>query len=111
MFYNTETWIVTKQLQSRVKAFEMRCIRRKMRLNWQNEMSNEKVVQLMQQQLVLLRDMRLRQLMFFGHVMRERSVEHVFVTGRLLGQKARGRKRTKYLSQFPRNVIELYQTN
>ena len=107
VFYNSEIWTVTKQLENRIKAFEMWCSRRMMRLNWQKKMSNEKVVQPMEQQSVLLRDMRPRQLKFFGHVMRKRSVEHLVVTRRLLGKKARGRERTNYLSQFPRNAIDL----
>ena len=51
------------------------------------------------------RNMSLRQLKFFGHVLRKRNVENLVVTG--LDKKARGRERTNYLSQFPRNAIEL----
>ena len=60
VLYNSENWTVTKQLESRIKAFEMWCFRRMRRLSWQKKMSNGKVVQLMEQQPILLRDMRIR---------------------------------------------------
>ena len=104
VFYNSQTWTVIKQLESRIKAFQMWCFCRMMRLSWQRKMSNAKVVLLMQQQLVLLRDMRHRQLKFFGHFMRKRSVEHLVVTGWLLGKRQR---KNELSSQFPRNAIEL----
>ena len=107
VFCNSDTWIVSKQLESRIKAFEMWCFCRMMMLSWQRKISNEKVVQLMQKQPVLLGEIRLRRLKLFGHVMSKRSVEHLIITGRLLGKKARGRERTNHLSQFPQNATQL----
>ena len=34
---------------------------------------------------------------FFGHVMRKRQLEHLAITGRIEGSRARGRQRQTYL--------------
>ena len=109
VFYNSETWTVTNnwKVESKPSRF--------VSFAWWGSIDKEneqrKGCSTNATTTVLLRDMTLRQVKFFGHVMRKRTVEHLVVTGRLLGKQSRGRERTNYLFQFPRNAIKLIRRN
>ena len=79
-----------------------------MRISWSTKLTNERVVKMSGQKLSLI---RLRQLKFFCHVMRKREVEHLAITGEVLGKKAKRRDKVNYLKQIPNNAIDLIRTD
>ncbi|MFS3659968.1 hypothetical protein ACK6SD_23720, partial [Escherichia coli] len=45
----------------------------------------------------LIKRIRIKQSMFFGHIMRREGLEHLVTTGKIQGRRDRGRQREKML--------------
>jgi len=45
-------------------------------------------------------DISKRQISFFGHVMRKDKLEYLAVTGKIVGKRTRGRRRTLFTDQL-----------
>ena len=43
LFYATETWKTNAKIESRLRGFEGRCLRRILRINWEDHISNREV--------------------------------------------------------------------
>ena len=65
-------------------------------------MTNQRVLERMDTTRVLLNTIRKRQLQFLEHVLREEDLEHLSLTGKIEGRKARGRQREKYMDGLRR---------
>ena len=62
-----------------------------MRMSWTEKNSNEEVMEMARHKRSLLKNVRKRQLQFFGHVSRADGL------GKICGTKGRERQRTKYI--------------
>jgi len=98
--YNAETWTLNKRTADRINAFEMWTLRRMMRISYLARKSNAQVLEMAKQDRALLRNIRRKQLKFVGHVLRKGRLEHLSLSGRIEGKRARGRQRGTFLQQF-----------
>ena len=72
--YACESWTFTADLQRRIKAIEMRCYRKILRISYKDHVTNEKVRAKIQQAIGphedLLTTVKRRKLQWYGHVSR-----------------------------------------
>ena len=96
LLYGVESWTISTTMVKRLEAMEMWLWRRMMKIPWTERKSNVEVLEMVGERRELMAAVRLRQLKFFGHVMRRGGLENVIVTGMVEGTKGRGRPRLKY---------------
>ena len=75
-----------------------------MKVSWTERRTNESILEEIGKRRELLDLIRTRQLRFLGHVMREEELENLCITGKICGDRGRGRPRLKYMDSV-RKVI------
>ena len=95
--YGCETWTISKESKKKIEAAEMWFYRRMLRIPWTARKTNIEVLNLANTTRELTQKIRKRQLSFLGHIIRRQSIEHLALTGKIDGRRARGRQRLKYL--------------
>ena len=98
--YGSETWTMNKAEKERIDAAEMWCLRRMLKIPWTAHITNLEVLRRAQTRKTLLETIRKRQVNFLGHVLRRQTNEHLVITGKIEGRRARGRQRTKYIQSL-----------
>ncbi len=96
LLYGAETWTRSKTIRNRLQAFETWILRRMMRISWTRKMSNVKVYKLAGTKPLLLCTIAKRQLKYFGHIVRQNSLQQAILTGKIMGRRDRGRQRRKW---------------
>ena len=104
LLYGCESWTINKGMEERLEAFEMWCWRRMMRVSWTERRSNESILDEIQRSREMMKGIRKRQLGFLGHVLRREEMENLSLTGRIDGQRGRGRPRVKYMDGIKKLV-------
>ena len=89
-------------MQKRLEAAEMWMWRRVLSVSWTERVTNERILERMDQERELLKTIRRRQLQFLGHVLRGEGLESLCLTGKIEGRRARGRQREKYMDGIRR---------
>lgn len=105
--YNCEAWTINATMAKRINAFEMWAFRKMQRISWTTKTTNEAVLRQVNKERDLLKSIRHRQARFLGHVMRKGKLEHLSLTGKIEGKRARGRQRQKYLHHLSENPNEV----
>ena len=75
-------------------------LRRMLRIQWVEKLSNEKVLEKVRTKRELLNNIMGRQLRFIGHVLREGGIKKRIADGEITGKKAGGRQRQKVLDNM-----------
>ena len=104
LLYGCETWTINKDMERKLEAFEVWCWRRMMRVSWTERRTNDSIFEEIGRERELLRTIRKRQMRFLGHVMRREQLENLSLTGRISGERGRGRPRMKYLDGLRRTI-------
>jgi len=108
--YNSETWTLNKRTTERIQAFEMWAFRRMMRISYLAKKTNQQVLQMAHQERSLLTDIKTRQMDFLGHVLRKGKLEHLSLSGKISGKRARGKQRITFLQQIQKmNTNKIFQ--
>jgi len=107
--YNCEAWTISATMAKKINAFEMWAFRKMQRISWTTRTTNEAVLRQVNQGRNLLNNIKCRQARFLGHVMRKGKLEHLSLTGKIDGKRARGRQRRKYLEQLTERPNEMIQ--
>ena len=84
----------------RLESCEVWFLRRMMRISWKDKVSNEEVFRRAGTGRKLIFDLRMRQMKFLGHVMRNGELENLAMTGKIEGKRSRGRRRVLWMSSF-----------
>ena len=71
-----------------------------LRIPWTARRSNDSVLGKVNERRSLITNIRKRQSMFFGHIMRRGKLEHIVTTGKISGKRDRGRQREKILDSL-----------
>ena len=100
LLYGCEYWTLTEDLKKKLEAAEMWFIRRMLRISWTERKSNDAVLDDAGIKRSLIKTIRKRQLQFLGHLNRNKSLEHLVLTGKIEGKRSPGRQRTKYLNSL-----------
>eukprot|EP00794_Sanderia_malayensis_P008574 gene8574-biopygen6861 len=100
--YGCEAWTLSKQLEKKITAFEMRCFRRLLGIHWRDHRTNVSVIEEIETKIGdferLLDTVKRRKLQWFGHVTRRPgTLAHTVMHGRVDGQRGRGRSRRSWM--------------
>jgi hypothetical protein len=98
--YACESWTLNQDLVRRIDAFEQWCYRRILKVKWIDKVSNDKVLQRMQQSEMYLHKSIIKQKMSFaGHILRGSSGEDMLkvLEGRINSKNCKGRPRRMWL--------------
>ena len=75
--------------------------RRILRISYAQHVTNERVLERMSAERELIKTIRVQQMKFFGHIMRNKEVENMIITEKIEGKRSQGKQRltfTKSLS-------------
>jgi hypothetical protein len=100
LLYGSECWTISKEMEKRLEATEMRFLRKMLGVSWTVKESNESIMKRMKWKRCLLNTIRYRQMKFLGHVIRKGCLEHQVLSGKICGKKDRGRQSVKYLENM-----------
>jgi len=71
--YGCESWTLRKANETRIKAFEMKCLRFVLRISWTEKRTNEWVLQSAGTERHLLKSIKKRKMTDFEHIMRKKD--------------------------------------
>ena len=99
VMYRYESWIIKKAEHWRIKAFELQCWRRLLRVPWTARRSNQLILKEINPEYSLTELML--KLQYFGHLMwRAVSLEKTMMLGKIEGRRRRGWQRTGWLDSI-----------
>ena len=104
LMYGFKTWTLSNPTKKRLEAMEMWLYRRMLRIPWTAHRTNESILAQINTHRELLPKIRKMQLTFLGHIIRQESLEHLTLSGRIEGTRARGRQRQKYLNSIQQDL-------
>lgn len=92
--YATETWIISKNVERRINAFEMWTYRRLNRIKWTEKVTNREVLKKVGlENTILLNTIKDGKRLFIRNKMRTDNLFSLAVNGKIPGKKSRGRRR------------------
>ena len=109
--YNCESWNISNGMASIINRFEMWCFRRTQRILWMARKTNDDVLDQVNQNKSLLKNIKIRQYKFLGHINRKLKLEHLSLTGKIIEKRAPGKQRQTCLAQFNKNTQTIIQSS
>ena len=98
--YACESWTLTKDLERRIQATEMRCFRRLLGISYKDRITNEEVINRIHGIIGpyedLLTTVKKRKLKFYGHITRSSGLSKTILQGTVPGKRARGRQKKRW---------------
>ena len=95
LLYGAGTRTLSGAITKKLEAVEMWFWRRLLKIPWTDRKTNAEVLNIVGEEKCLVKEVRKRQLKFFGHVMRREGLEKGVVTGLIEGSRGKGRPRDK----------------
>ena len=94
-----ESWTLIAELQRRIRAMEMRCYRKILRISYKDNVTNEEVCAKIQRAIVphedLLTIVYIRKLKWYGHVSRSLGLTKTILQGTVKGGRRQGRQKKR----------------
>ena len=105
VMYGCESWIVKKAEHWRIDAFELRCLRRLLRVPWTAWRSNQSILKEISPEYWLEGLMLKLKLQYSGHLMwRTDSLEKTLMLGKIEGRRRRGWQRMRWLDDITNSM-------
>ena len=97
--YGCESWTIRKEETKKIQAFEMRMLRKVLRIPWTAHRTNESILQETGYTRTLLGSIKKRKLTYLGHIMRKQgdNLEKTVIQGVVPGKRGRGRPRRTWM--------------
>src|SRR5678816_2627402 len=105
--YGSETWTIRKEEIKKLEAFEMWIWRRMEKVSWTKHITNDEVLQMVDEKRSLITTIRERQKNWVGHILRGDSLLKEIIEGRMEGKRGRGRPRQMMLGWMADGYSEL----
>ena len=93
---SAETWTLTPSLTRQLEALEMWTYRRMLRIPWTAKVTNERVLNRVNEKRQIMNMIRKRKLSFFGHLVRRENIHRRLQEGYIEGRRPRGRPRISW---------------
>ena len=92
LLYAAETWRINKRLESRLRGFEGRCLRRILKVRWEQRVSNEEIWRKARWNNIVM-EVKKRRWTWLGHVLRMKKGRHPLeaLSWQPPGKRSRGR--------------------
>ena len=103
--YGAEAWTLSKDLRCRIDAFEMQCYSKSMKISYTKHVTNETVLERMDQNRKLLAVVKTRKLKYFGHISRHASLESDIMLGTMPCLRRQGGQWIDDLTEWSKNSI------
>ena len=100
LMYGSEAWSLTSECARYLESCEVWFLRRMLRISWTDRVTNEEVFRRANVKRKVLKEMRIRQLKFLGHMVRKDGLENLALTGKIAGKRSRGRRRVMWMSSL-----------
>src|SRR6218665_1421348 len=102
LLYGCEAWVVTKELEQRIMAFERKCYRKIRKIGWTQKVKNIDLYGRIQLKEYIMQKLIGRQLGLFGHICRMQSNMNIkeLMFGRMEGTNKRGRPHREWLDDI-----------
>lgn len=100
--YGCESWTLRQAERKKIDATEMYCYRRMLRIPWTERRTNVSIINELNITNRLSCKIRLKQLKYFGHIMRKSpdNMERLIIQGKVEGRRPRGRSPTRWIDQI-----------
>jgi len=100
--YGCESWTPRKNEETRLDAFEMKGLRKILRVSWTAKKTNEWVLNKDGGKRELLDTVKARKLAYYGHTMRKRRscLEKEIMQGTMPGARRRGKPHTAWINNI-----------
>ena len=97
--YGCKSWTLRKNEETRLDAFEMKGLRRMLRVSWTAKKTNEWVLNIARVKRKLLDTVKARKLAYYGHTMRKQGscLEKEIMHETMPVARSRGRPRTSWM--------------
>ena len=97
LLYGCETWKIAKHDERKLNSFQCQCLRRLLRIRWQQRMTNKRVVELAEINNISC-EVRRRRWNWLGHIVRREGENDCFTAlgWTPKGRRARGRPKTTW---------------
>ena len=106
LLYGAETWPLSTEMEQRIESVEIWIYRRILRISWTEKMTNirvkEKIRELGDQELEVLREYKKRKIAYCGHIIRVGGLQNLILLGKLNGKRGRGRPRKTWMDEMKR---------
>jgi hypothetical protein len=102
LLYASETWTLKETDNKKLLAFEMKCYRRILRINWRDMIRNEDIRKRISKEETIIDTIRKRKLGLFGHICRmndNRLIKHILFS-KMDGKSRRGRPCREWLDDI-----------
>ena len=102
LLYASETWTLKETDKRKLLAFEMRCYRKILKINWKDMIRNEDIRKRISKEETIIDIIKKRKLRLFGHICRmhdNRLIKHI-VFGKIDGKPRRGRPCREWLDDI-----------
>ena len=98
--YACESWTLTAEIERRIQALEVRCCRRLLNISYKDHVTNEKVLNRIQNAIGvhddLLTMVKKRKLRCYGHISRSSGMAKAILQGTMKGTRRRGRQKKRW---------------
>jgi len=98
--YSCESWTLRKNEETRLDAFEMKGLRKTLRVSWTAKKTNEWVLNKVGVKRELLDTVKIRKLAYYGHTMRKHGSCVEIMQGTVPGARRRKRPRTAWMDNI-----------
>ena len=97
MAWQQEAAKITKKDEKQLDTFQMKCLRRTLRIRWQQRITNERILKISGMENVSC-EVRRRRWNWLGHILRREGSDHceTALGGQPKGKRARGRPKTTW---------------
>ena len=102
LLYAPETWTLKENDKKKLLAFEMKCYRRILRINWKDMVRNDDIRKKISKEETIIDIIKRKKLRLFGHICRmddSRLIKHT-VFARMNGKPRRGRPHREWLDDI-----------
>jgi hypothetical protein len=96
LHYGAETWTISKDIENKLRAFEMWMLRRILRISWKDKKSNLEVLEMAGVKRSLIETIKRRKMIYFGHILRHDCLQKTMLEGMVEGKRKIGRPRTTW---------------
>ena len=98
--YGSECWTISPNMERKLEAREMWFHRRMLHISRKDHVTNDEVLRRGRTERKLMNRIRAGQMSFLGHIMRKHGLENIVVTGKIEGERSRGRPRLNFMKSL-----------